>query len=85
MGKKNGPYNADYSIGAKVRITPREALERFSATWKHHDQLHPEQLAYAGKTAEVESVGFYHGGDELYRLKGTPGIWHEACLDDGPP
>jgi hypothetical protein len=37
-------------------------------------------LAFAGKVAEVENVGFYHGGDALYILKGIPGIWHERCL-----
>lgn len=23
---------------------------------------------------------YYHGGDELYWLKGVPGVWHEQCL-----
>jgi hypothetical protein len=41
------------------------------------------QLEYAGRIAEVESVGFYHGGDELYKLQGLPGIWHEVCLEAG--
>jgi hypothetical protein len=40
----------------------------------------PEQLNYANQIAEVESVGIYFGGDELYKLKGVPGIWHEQCL-----
>ena len=26
--------------------------------------------------------GFYHGGDELYKLKGMPGVWHEQCLKE---
>jgi hypothetical protein len=42
--------------------------------------LQPEQLAHAGAIAEVEEVGFYHGGDVLYNLKNIPGIWHEQCL-----
>lgn len=25
-------------------------------------------------------IGYYHGGDELYWLKGVPGVWHERCL-----
>jgi hypothetical protein len=24
----------------------------------------------------------HHGGDELYKLKGVPGIWHEQCLEE---
>jgi hypothetical protein len=42
--------------------------------------LEPEQLRFADKIAKVKSVGFYHGGDELYELKGVPGMWHEQCL-----
>jgi hypothetical protein len=37
-------------------------------------------LKFADKIAKVKSVGFYHGGDELYELKGVPGTWHEQCL-----
>ena len=28
----------------------------------------------------MAEVSFYFGGDELYRLKDIPGIWHEVCL-----
>lgn len=37
-------------------------------------------MKFADKIAKVKSVGFYHGGDVLYELKGVPGIWHEQCL-----
>jgi len=37
-------------------------------------------MAFAGSEAKVLTVGFYHGGDVLYTLKGVPGIWHELCL-----
>jgi hypothetical protein len=37
-------------------------------------------LRYAGRTARVRSVSFYHGGDELYELEDIPGIWHEENL-----
>jgi hypothetical protein len=37
-------------------------------------------LTHAGAIAEVEKLGYYHGGDELYWLKGVPGVWHEQCL-----
>ena len=50
------------------------------AEWKYHHKLQPEQLAHADALAEVEKVGFYHGGDVLYNLKNVPGIWHEQCL-----
>lgn len=66
-----------------MRIAPRPELDTFLRTWKYHNKLKPEQLGYAGQIAEVQSVGFYHGGDELYTLKGIPGIWHEECLECG--
>jgi len=33
-----------------------------------------------GTASVVEEVSFYHGGDELYKLKDIPGLWHEQCL-----
>lgn len=63
-----------------VRILDAERLHAFRATWRFHHPLSEVQLAYGGRTASVEAVGFYHGGDVLYELCGIPGIWHEACL-----
>jgi hypothetical protein len=83
MGKLKGPYNAEYPKGSRVRIASRPSLETFLGTWKYHNKLKPEQLEYAGRIAEVQSVGFYHGGDELYTLQGIPGVWHEQCLECG--
>jgi hypothetical protein len=80
MGKSRGPYNAEYAEGSEVRIVSRLDLEEFMRTWQHHNKLRPEQLEYADRIARVESVGFYHGGDELYKLEGIPGVWHEPCL-----
>ncbi len=54
-------------------------LEAFLRDWKYHHQLEVQQLSYAGRVAEVESVGFYHGGDVLCTLKDIPGISHEQC------
>jgi hypothetical protein len=36
----------------------------------------------------VETIHCYHGGDELYLLRGISndgmkGVWHEACLEAG--
>jgi len=81
MGKSRGPYNPEYPEGTKVKVASRDFLTNFMHTWKYHNKLQPNQLEYAGMVAEVESVGFYHGGDELYKLKGLPGIWHETCLE----
>jgi hypothetical protein len=80
MGTLNGSYNADFPKGTRVRIADRSALEKFRSTWKLHNPLRPEQLEFAGQSAIVKSVGYYHGGDELYELTGVPGIWHAACL-----
>jgi hypothetical protein len=81
MGKTRGRYNAEYPKGTKVRVTARNVLENFKRNWNLHNRLDENQLEYAGIIAEVESVGFYHGGDELYKLKDVPGIWHEQCLE----
>ena len=64
-----------------MRIQNKETLERFMAEWKLHNPLTADQLAFVGKTATVGEVGFYHGGDVLYQLKGVPGVWHEQCLE----
>jgi hypothetical protein len=46
----------------------------------------PEQLNYHGQIAVIEpGGGTYHGGDELYKLKGIPGLWHEQCLEAYTP
>jgi hypothetical protein len=54
--------------------------EQFLRDWKYHNKLQPEQLNYADQFAEIDAVGFYHGGDELYKLKGISGVWHRQCL-----
>ncbi len=33
-----------------------------------------DQLELYDVEGVVEDVGFYHGGDELYKLKGMPGV-----------
>jgi RNAse (barnase) inhibitor barstar len=85
MGKRNGPYEADFPVGTTVRIASRVALEAFLSEWNRHNPLEPEQLTFAGRVATVSAVGYYHGGDELYELGEVPGVWHEACLDAVEP
>jgi hypothetical protein len=80
MGKTRGPYREEFPAGTSVKIADRVALEAFSRSWNLHNPLRPDQLPYAGRTATVARVGFYHGGDELYELQGVPGVWHEVCL-----
>ena len=63
-----------------MRIVDRVRLEEFKRIWRYHHPLADEQMPYSGSTAHVDSVSFYHGGDELYTLYGIPGIWHESCL-----
>jgi hypothetical protein len=80
------PYKATFSTGAKVRVISRAALEGFARDWEYHHKIRPEQMEYAGATAIVKKVSFYHGGDQLYVLENVPGIWHESCLEAaGPP
>lgn len=80
MGKTKGPYQEEFPEGSTVQIADRAFPEDFLKKWKLHHELDPQQLIYANKIAKVKSVGFYHGGDELYELNGVPGIWHERCL-----
>lgn len=74
-------YSALFGQGTRVRVKPRQALDKFSSEWKWHHPLEPGQFEAAGGEFEVQSVGFYHGGDVLYVLKGIGGTWHEACLE----
>ena len=80
MGKTRGPYEAEYPEGSVVRVVSREDLEMFMRDWRWHNKLQADQLNYAGRVSKVVSVGFYHGGDELYTLQDLPGVWHEQCL-----
>jgi hypothetical protein len=80
MGATKGPYAEEFPVGTTVRIVDRSTLERFRREWKFHNPLDESQFDFADRIATVAKVGFYHGGDELYSLKGIPGIWHERCL-----
>ena len=80
MGKTKGLYNAEFPKGTLVKVASKSLLQRFKREWKLHNKLEDAQLEYADATAPVTSVGYYHGGDELYKLRGIPGIWHEECL-----
>ena len=82
MGTRNGPYEADFPIGTKVRVKARDFLEDFHRSWKFHNPLKKDQLDYGGGRASVTHVDYYHAGDELYTLEGIPGIWHECCLEN---
>lgn len=73
-------YESLFEVGQQVRIQSLDELQAFRESWKFHHPLVEEQLAFAGQSATVASVGFYHGGDVLYWLVGIPGTWHEACL-----
>jgi hypothetical protein len=80
VGKTKGVNVAEFEIGSQVRIADRAFLESFLEAGQYHNELEPEQLEYADRTATVQSVNFFHGGDEIYQLEGIPGVWHEECL-----
>ena len=80
LGKTKGLNNAEFEIGAEVRVADRAFLEKILEAGHDHNELEPEQLAFAGAVARVKSVEFFHGGDEIYTLEGIPGVWHEECL-----
>jgi hypothetical protein len=75
---RDGLYQ--YPEGTLVKIAPRQDQEQFRDTWRFHHKLEAEQLSYAGQAARVSWVGYYHGGDVLYRLENVPGTWHQSCL-----
>jgi hypothetical protein len=75
-------YSEKIPVGADVQIMDRAILEAFRLNWAFHNPLSVEQLDWAGRRAVVAPVGFYHGGDPLYQLRGVPGVWHETCLTD---
>jgi hypothetical protein len=74
-------YEERFPAGSRVRVRELAELTRFQRDWKWHHPLDGDRLQYAGQTATVATVGFYHGGDVLYTLDGIPGTWHEACLE----
>jgi len=65
------PYAELYAVGSEIRIADLPELERFRATWRFHHPLSPEQLPFAGQSATVRAVSYYHGGDVLYELIGA--------------
>jgi len=75
-----GLYEAAFQRGDSVQVASIDEREGFRRTWKYHNPCTDDQLQYAGRTAKVRDVGFYHGGDALYQLDGVPGVWHEQCL-----
>ncbi|MFN0011889.1 MAG: hypothetical protein ACKVS8_09630 [Phycisphaerales bacterium] len=77
-----GQYEARYPVGTSVRVASVQVLRAFIETWRHHNPLPVEHLSFAGHGTEILTVGFYHGGDVLYELRGVPGVWHESCLAD---
>lgn len=76
-------YHALFEVGAPVRVQSLDQLSAFRRSWKFHDPLTDEQLAFADHSTTVAAIGYYHGGDVLYTLKDLPGIWHEQCLRRG--
>jgi hypothetical protein len=80
VGKTKGVNVAEFEVGSQVRVADRAFLESFLEAGQYHNELEPEQLEFADRTATVQSVNFFHGGDEIYQLEGIPGVWHEECL-----
>jgi hypothetical protein len=81
MGQTAGAYKAEFPKGALVRVRNHSQLQEFKKNWRLHHPLTDDQLDYAGVQGVVVSVGFYHGGDEIYQIDNAPGTWHEVCLE----
>jgi hypothetical protein len=74
------PYQAAFPTNTQVRIADLDFLSEFSKSWQYHHKLQEDQFAYASRLATVVEVGFYHGGDPVYKLANVPGLWLEQCL-----
>ena len=75
------PYNAKFQVGAKVRVAEASVLRQFLRPhWALHHPLDPDLMCLPGSSQVIESVGFYHGGDPVYRLRNADGSWHESAL-----
>jgi hypothetical protein len=72
---------AKFAEGSAVRIASLQVLQEFKKSWQIHNPLVLEQLAYANTIATVKRSFMYHGGDVLYQLADTPGLWHEVLLE----
>jgi len=76
-----GPYQARFPVGTKVRVVDDTSLRTFKSEWHWHHPLQEEQLRFAGLSTTVRDIAYYHGGDALYTLADTGDyIWHEPCL-----
>jgi hypothetical protein len=62
-------YHSAFDGGEYVRIVEVEALRRFQQSWKWHNPLQEEQLAYAGKDVRIVGVSYYHGGTPLWMFE----------------
>jgi hypothetical protein len=79
---ESGPYRERYPAGGAIRVASERSLQAFAKNWTGHHPVLPEHLRHAGLRTTIQSVGFYHNGDALYRLTGVPDLyWHEACLE----
>jgi hypothetical protein len=78
------PYREQFPVGSRVRIKSRPFLLQFKREWTYHHPISDEQIDSGGVNDTVKAVGFYHGGDVLYTLAKSPGIWHEVCLEPEP-
>lgn len=76
-----GPYKERFPGGCVVQVADEVALRHFKANWKYHHPLEDAQFQFAGLITTVSGLGFYHGGDVLYKLRDTGSYtWHEECL-----
>jgi hypothetical protein len=64
-----------------VRVKPRPFLEEFQRESKFQHLISNEQLEAAGTTDTIKGAGVHRDGYALLELTGTPGMWHEECLE----
>jgi len=75
------PCKEQFPVGTKVQVKDEGSLRQFQERCKSRRPISLEQIETAGQVDVVTNVGFYRGGDVLYKLQRLPGIWHEECLE----
>jgi len=74
---------SDIHKNAYIRIKPREYLEwHANNLWTRHHPPMPEQFEFGSSIKTIKEIQMYHGGDLLYILEETPGIWREDCIEE---
>ena len=72
MGKTKGLNNAEFEVGAEVRIADRAFLEEFLEAGQYHNELEPEQLELRRPRGQGETSSSSTAATKSTRSKAFP-------------